>query len=134
VANRAYTEGKQNILAAATNFDTATMTALLVDGADYTPNTNAAGHDFKDDISAGIEETATLASTTIADGVFDASDTTFTAAAGDPCELIVLYDNTGGADSTDPLYILWDTATGLPVTLNGGDVVVQWNASGIFSL
>lgn len=133
MANSAYTKGKQKILEATTNFDTATMTVVLIDTADYTANLST--HDFFDDVAAAArEESATLASTTVTDGVFDATDTTFSAAAGDPCEDILLYDNTGGADSTDPLYVLWDTATGLPVTLNGGDVVVQWSGSGIFTL
>jgi hypothetical protein len=31
-----------------------------------------------------------------------------------------------------PFLAAWDTATGLPLTPNGGDVTVAWNASGIW--
>jgi hypothetical protein len=30
--------------------------------------------------------------------------------------------------------VYWDTATGLPLTPNGGDVNVTFNASGIFKI
>jgi hypothetical protein len=46
---------------------------------------------------------------------------------------IVIYKDTGVA-STSPLVAFIDTGTGIPVTPNGGDISVAWNASGIFSL
>lgn len=67
---------------------------------------------------------------TVAAGVFDAADTTFTALTGDQVESLILFKDTG-TESTSKLVAFWDTATGLPLTPNGGDVTVQWNASGI---
>jgi hypothetical protein len=64
-----------------------------------------------------------------ADGILDASDVTLTGTAGDTCEGILLWQEKGTA-ATDRLLVWWDTAGGLPVTL-GGDVTIQWNASGV---
>ena len=47
---------------------------------------------------------------------------------------LVIYIDTGTA-STSPLVAFLDTSvTGLPVTPNGGDITITWNASGIFTL
>jgi hypothetical protein len=45
----------------------------------------------------------------------------------------VIYKHTG-TESTSTLIAYIDSGTNLPVTPNGGDITVQWNASGIFSL
>lgn len=59
-------------------------------------------------------------------GVADATDATLTAVTGDQSEYLGLVKFvTGDADS--PLIALIDTATGLPVTPNGGDIVVRWS-------
>lgn len=109
-----------------------TIKVSLIDGADYT---YSSAHDFQDDIAAGVEETATLGTKTTTAGAFDSADPTFTAAAGDPCEYVILWSDTGGAASTDPLIAYFDTfSSGMPVTLNGGDVTLTVNASGWFSL
>jgi hypothetical protein len=64
---------------------------------------------------------------------FDAPDTTFTSVTGAAATQIVIFNNTGAADANRALIANFDTATGLPVTPNGGNIVVQWNASGIFT-
>ena len=109
---------------------------LLIDTADYT--VDLATHDFLNDVAAAsIEEgPVTLTSTTVNSpegGVFDAADMTFTAAAGDPCEALIIYSEGGGTDATRPLIAYID---GFSVTLNGGDVNVTWDsgANRIFKL
>lgn len=99
----------------------------LVDSADYT--VDLANHEFRNasGLAAGIEEISanmTLVDAA-ADGIVDASDVTFTGTAGDQCEGILVWKETGAA-STDLLLFWWDSASGLPVTL-GGDVTVQWD-------
>jgi hypothetical protein len=66
--------------------------------------------------------------------VADAADVTYTAvAAGAAITSIILYQSsavTGGADvaaTAQRLIAYIDTATGLPVTPNGGDITVQWS-------
>ena len=111
-----------------------TIKAVLVDTADYT--VNLATHDFFDDVPAAARvATGTLASKTVTARVFDAAALTLVAVSGDPCEAIVLYKDTG-VESTSRLIAYIDTATGLPVTPNGGDITITWDtgANKIFRL
>lgn len=105
----------------------------LIDEADDT--LNAATDDFLDDITAAAFEERSANMTLIdaaVDGVVDANDVTLVGTAGDPCGGILVYKFvTVDADSVPLFY--WDTAPGLPVTL-GGDVTIQWNASGLATI
>lgn len=68
-------------------------------------------------------------------GVADAADVTFLAVSGAQSEALVIVKwVTAAADS--PLIAYIDTATGLPVTPNGGDINVVWDsgANKIFKL
>lgn len=92
--------------------------------------------DNLDDVSAcRIGTDVALASKTVTNGVADAADVTFSAVSGATVEAIILYKDTG-TESTSRLIALIDTATGLPVTPNGGDIVVAWDngANKIFKL
>lgn len=135
MANALYDKGRQGFLEGAIDWDTDDIRLILIDTADYT--VNLATHDNLDDIAAAAREevSGSLGSKTVTDGVADAADVTFTAAAGDPCEALVGYKHTG-TESTSRLIFYIDTATGLPVTLNGNDVIVRWDngANKIFKL
>lgn len=131
MANAFYQIGMQSLaegdLGSGGGWDGDTFAAYLVDTADYA--VNLATHDFVNDITAGVEEgPVTIGSRTVAlDGILDGADIVFTSAAGDPCEAIIIADTEPGSDATNPLFIYIDTATGLPVTLNGGNVTVVWD-------
>ena len=120
-----------------TDLDAVTLKAMFVDHADDTPSTSA--DDFINDIASAARVPAlgscpTLGSKTlgvVGVGVFDAADTVFTALSGDPSESLIIFEDSG-TEATSDLLAFWDTATGLPLTPNGGDVTVQWNASGIW--
>ena len=131
MANALYPSFKQALLGADIDMEAVDIRAILIDTADYT---YSSAHDFLDDVAAGAREevSADLASKTIASGVFDAADITFSSTAGDACEALILYVHTG-VDATSRLIAYIDTAGGLPATL-GGDVSVRWNAGGIFAL
>ena len=45
---------------------------------------------------------------------------------GDPSEALLIYKDTG-TEATSPLIAYIDTATGLPVTPNGGNITVTWD-------
>lgn len=98
--------------------------AVLVDAADYTVSIDV--HEFLSDIAAGgrVATSANMTGKSSTLGVADVADFTFTAVTGDPSEVIVYYKDTGTA-STSQLIAYIDTATGLPVTPNGGDINVQ---------
>jgi hypothetical protein len=84
--------------------------------------------------SAVIGTPQTIGSKTFTNGVFDGSDVTFSTVVGNSIEAIVIYIDTGSS-ATSPLVAYIDTSvTGLPVTPNGGDILITWNASGIFAL
>lgn len=99
--------------------------AILVDAADYTVNLTT--HDFLNDIPAGARvATVALTGKSASAGVADADDLTFTSVTGDVSEALVLYKHTG-TESTSQLISYIDTATGLPATPNGNNIVVTWD-------
>jgi opacity protein-like surface antigen len=133
-ANAIYPIYKQALLDGLSDIDIndGTVKVALIDTADYT---YSAAHDFYNDVSVGTVGTPqTIANTTVTTGLFDGDNVTFTAGTGDPCEALVIYIDTGNA-ATSRLVAYLDTGvTGLPVTPNGGDIVISWHASGIFQL
>lgn len=89
---------------------------------------NLATDEFLSDVDAyRIGTDQTLGAKTVAGGVFDAGDPTWTAVtAGDTSEGVVVYKDTGVA-GTSPLLLYIDTITGFPLATNGGDITVQWD-------
>jgi hypothetical protein len=68
--------------------------------------------------------------------VFDGDDVTFTAVAGGATiNYLVIYQDTG-TPGTSRLIACIDTATGIPLSTNGGDITIQWDngANKIFKL
>jgi len=130
MANAVYPLYKQALIqgTAGTSL-TGTLKAVLIDTAVYT---YSAAHDFYNDVSAGAVGTpGTIGSKTYTNGLLDGADVTFTAVSGASCEAIILFLDTGTA-GTSALVAYIDTGvTGLPVTPNGGDITITWNASGI---
>ena len=134
MANAIYPKYKEALLDGAANIDVndGTVKAALIDTGTYTYST---AHDFWDDASAAVVGTPqTIGTTTVTGGLFDGDNVTFTAVSGSTCEAIIIYIDTG-TPSTSRLVSYHDTGvTGLPVTPNGGDITITWNASGIFQL
>lgn len=135
MANALYDKGREGFLDGSIDWDTDDIRIILVDVADYT--VNLATHDNLDDVPAGarVATSGALSGKTKTDGVADADDVTLSSVTGDPSEAIVIYKHTG-TESTSRLIAYIDTATGLPVTPNGGNIVVQWDsgANKIFKL
>ncbi len=133
MANRLYDLGRESFLKGEISWSGDNIKAVLVDSASYTPDT--AVDQFFDDISGVVATSGNLASKTTTDGIADAADVTFSSVTGNQSEFIVVYQDTG-TPSTSRLIALVDTATGLPVTPNGGDITVQWDtgANKIFKL
>ncbi len=106
---------------------------ILVDLADYT---YAATHEFLSDVpsAARVSVTDALTGRSVSDtGLFDAADSVFTAATGDPSEAMILYLHTG-TEATSRLMLYLDTSPGLPMTPTGVDLTLTWSASGIAQL
>lgn len=132
MANAIYPKAKEKFLDALIDMPTDTIKIALIDTGAYTYNS---ADEFWSSASGAIVGTAaTLASKTITGGVFDAADVTFTSVSGVSIEALIIFKDTGSA-ATSPLIMYIDVAaSGLPVTPNGNNIDVQFNASGIFAL
>jgi len=128
MANTLYDKGRQRFLEGAFNWLTDTVKCILVSSA-YTPNFTT--HEFLSDVSssARVGPTAgvSLTSKTTTGGAADASDITFSAISGSTVTALILYQGNSGVESSEPLIAYIDTATGLPITPNGGDIIVTWD-------
>ena len=133
MANALYPKAKEAFLNGAINMAANTITLALVDTGVYTYST---AHQFRSDVSnSAIISTATLSNKTITNGVFDADDATFTSVSGANCEALIIFADTG-VQGTSRLVAYIDSATGLPILPNGGDITVAFSsgANKIFSL
>lgn len=135
MANVLYSTFKEGLLDKIFDLNTDTIKASLIDGADYT---YSAAHDEysggSTDVAAGakVAESSALTSPTIASGVFDTADFTWSTVTGDQSEIIMLWDDT---IANDRLIAYYDTGmTGMPVTPNGGNINVTVHSSGWFAL
>lgn len=133
MANALYPKWKQALLEFTANNDLDGQTvkvALVTSGYTY-----SSSDQYYSSVSASVVGTPqTLGSKTFTDGVFDAADVLYTAVTGSQVVSLVIYIDTGNA-ATSPLVAFIDTGvTNLPVTPNGGDIAIAWNASGIFAL
>ena len=124
MANALYGKGRQKFLEGGVAWLTDSIKAVLVDVADYTVQIDT--HEFLSDIAGAgrVATSANMSAKTSTLGVADVGDFSFTAVTGDPSEAIIFYKDTGTA-ATSPLIAYIDTATGLPVTPNGGDINIQ---------
>ena len=126
MANTLYDYCRQRFLEAQINWMTDTVKVILVSTSAYTPQT--AVHQYLADIpvSARIAGPVTLTAKATTGGAADAADCTFTSVSGATINAIVIYKDTG-TEATSPLIAYIDTATGLPITPNGGDIIATWD-------
>lgn len=130
MANAVYPLYKQALLDADADvdIDDGTLKVALVDTGVYT---YSAAHQFLSDLSGVVGTAQTIANTTVLNGLLDGDNVTFTAVSGNTVEALVLYIDTGNAATSRLVAYIDSGYTGLPVTPNGGDITVTWNASGI---
>lgn len=134
MSNALFGLGRENFLDGAISWTNDTIRCLFIDHADDTPAIDT--DEFLSNLAtaarvpSGTDGTQTnhtaLASKTKTLGVADAADVTFSALTGDTSESIVIYRGTL-TDTTSELIAYIDTATGLPLTPNGGDVIIAWD-------
>lgn len=135
MANALYDFGRESFLGGDVAWDDDDWRVILSDDADYTKNLST--DQYLDDVpgAARVAVSGALGTKSITAGVADAADGTWSSVSGDPCEEIVGYQHTG-TDATSTLGFNIDTATGLPVTPNSGDINFVWDsgANKIFKL
>ncbi len=138
MANALYDLGRQAILEGGVAWLSANIKVISIDETDDVPA--LATDEFLDpDILSGAREfiSGNLASKTSTLGVADAANLApaFTGASGDEFESITLIRDSG-VETTSELIANIDTATGLPLTPDGGNIDITWSSSGdrIFKL
>lgn len=138
MANAIYPLYKQSLLAGDANADLDNDTSTdgvyvaLVDTGTYT---YSSAHQFYSSLSGVVGTDQRITAPTVTNGLLDGGDVTFTAVSGNSVEALVLYRKNSGANTTWRLVAYIDTGvTGLPVTPNGGNITITWNASGILQL
>lgn len=86
-----------------------------------------AGHGIGTIGAALVGSAETLAGVTVdADGVVDADDVTFSSVSRGEVNAVVIYKNSGDV----PIAYI----DGISVTPDGSDILVEWDAAGIFQL
>lgn len=133
MANAIYPKYKEALINGSANTSLAgTVKVALVDTGTYTYST---AHEFLTSLTGVVGTAQTIGATkTYTNGVFDGADVTFPAVSGATAEALVIYIDTGTAGTSRLVAFLDTGVTNLPVTPNGGDIAVTWNASGIFAL
>lgn len=133
MANAIYPLYKQALLDGSSNIDLndGTVKVALIDTGTYT---YSSAHDFYDDLSGVVGTDQEITTTTVVNGLFDGDNVTFTAVSGNSVEALVIYIDTGVAGTSRLVAYIDTSVSGLPVTPNGGDITITWNASGIFQL
>lgn len=133
MANAIYPKYKEALIDGLSNIDIndGTVKVALVDTGTYT---YSSAHDFYDDVTGVVGTPQTIANTTVTNGLFDGDNVTFTAVTGATVEALIIYIDTGVAGTSRLVAYIDTSVTGLPVTPNGGDITITWNASGIFQL
>jgi hypothetical protein len=133
MANAIYPKYKEAVLQSSSDSSlTGTVKVALVDTGTYT---YSAAHEFLSSLSGVVGTAQTIGATkSYTNGVFDGGDVTYTAVTGNSVEALVIYIDTGVAGTSRLVAYIDTGVTGLPVTPNGGDIGITFNASGIFAL
>lgn len=126
MANALYDKGREGFLNGDIDWPADDIRAILIDTADYTLSIST--HEFLSSVpvAARVAVSASFTGKTSTNGIADAADITFTAVTGDQSEALIIYKHTG-SDATARLIAFMDTATGLPVLPNGGNITVTWD-------
>lgn len=134
MANAIYPKYKEAILGGGANTDllTGTVKVALVDTGVYT---YSAADQFLTSLTGVVGTAQTIGATkSVTNGLFDGGDVTYTSVTGNSVEALVIYVDTGTAGTSRLVAYIDTSVTGLPVTPNGGNITITWNASGIFQL
>jgi len=125
VASAWYPKFKEALLTGASNSNPSTGTVkvvLLSSTYSY-----SASHQYYSDLTGVVASSTGLTTKSFTSGVFDADDITLTAVTGSAVTQLAVYIDTG-TTTTSRLMLFIDTASsGLPVTPNGGSILIQWD-------
>jgi hypothetical protein len=121
MANALYDPGREGFLDGSIDWDTDDIRVLCCTSA----QAFSAAHKFVSDITAGniVVRSSAIAGKTVTGGVANHSTLTLTAVTGSAIARLIYY-KFNASDAAARLICYIDTATGLPVTPNGGDITI----------
>ncbi len=130
MANALHDKGRNAFLQASINWVADNIKAQFVSISNQ-PTAyvfNASLDEFFASVPTGsrVNTSASLSSKTATSGIADAADTISSGVSGPTIGAIVIYKVTG-TPTQEPLIAYIDTATGMPVGPNGGDITIQWD-------
>lgn len=126
MANSLYDKAREGYLIGSFNWSTDNIKVILVDTAIYT--VNLATHQYLSSVTGIVATSANLSSKTTTGGAAGAANVTFTAVTyASPVGAIILYKDTGSSATSDLLCFV-NIATGLPISPNGGDIIIAWDS------
>jgi hypothetical protein len=138
VGNNVYPLWKQSIMTEGDTNNGLNLTGTngtfcqLLNIASYT---YSATHQFFSSLSGGLGTDQQCTTPTIVNGLFKCDNLTYTGIAAGTVSGLVLYRKNAGANTTWRLVLYEDTGVlGFPVVANGANIIVTWNASGVFQL
>lgn len=133
MANAIYPLYKQSLIDGDANIDLNDLTVkvALIDTGAYT---YSGAHQFLTSLTGVVGTAQTIANTTVVNGLFDGDNVTFSGVTGNSVEALAIYIDTTVAGTSRLVAFIDTGVAGLPVTPNGGDITITWNASGIFQL
>jgi hypothetical protein len=137
MANAIYPKYKQSVLTEAdtNNGMDGTSTSAPYVALESATYTYSSSHQFYSSLAGIVGTDQALTTPTVTNGTFACDNTTFTAVSGSQVTSLVIYRHNSGANTTWRLVCYLDTSvTGLPVTPNGGNIVITWNGSGVFTI
>jgi hypothetical protein len=117
MANALYDPGREGFLDGSIDWDTDDIRFACMTSA----YTFSAAHKFVSDLTNIVVRSAAVATKTVTNGVANHAAHTITAVTGSAIAKIAYY-KFNAADASARLICYIDTATGLPVTPNGGDI------------
>ena len=125
MANNLYDKAREKFARAQINWETDSISAVLVDLGAYSFSQS---HEFFSSVpvAARISSSVALTGKTAEGGACDANDVTFPSVTGVSIEAIIIY-KVGGDEASSPLIGFFDSATGLPITPNSGDIILNWD-------
>ena len=133
MANTLWDAGREGFLDGSIDWNSSTLKCSLVRGYIF-----SASHRFLSDLTGAggvLVTTATLTTPTVTAGVAGADAVTFESVpTGTACNSLIIYQASapgGGADlatTAQRLIYFIDTGSGLPVTPNGGNINISWDA------
>ena len=126
MANVIYDKGREAFLNGQLDWTNNDIKCVLVDTATYV--VDLVNDQFLSDIPVGerVSTSANLTGKTTTAGVADADNTAFNLVTGDISEAVVIYQDTG-AEGTSRLIAYLDVAVGLPLSPNGGNIILEWS-------